>query len=107
MLRLCADEEPDDKSCGTQHFSIGPPNSEWFPEQIMAYIQVQYQVILDNERMLAVHYWRLGKAVEALRRTFSHGQWEQFLKKSKLHKSKVSRTGQSRGHLRQRKTSRA
>ena len=93
MRQLCTDEEPDDKSCTTQHFPIGPPNSEWFPEQIMAYIQVQYQVILDNECMLAVNYWRLGKATEALRKTFSHGQWEQFLKTAKLHKSKVSAPG--------------
>ncbi len=35
--------------------------------------QVQYQVILDNERALAVTYWRLGAALEALRNTFGHG----------------------------------
>ena len=57
----------------------------------MAYVQVQYQVILDSERGLAGNYWRLGKALDALRKTFGHGQWEQFFKTAKLDKLKVFR----------------
>jgi hypothetical protein len=91
MVKVSTCEEPDDK-CGTvPHFPLGLPTAEWFPEQIMAYAQVQYQVILDAERALAVNYWRLGKAMEALRKTFGHGHWEQFLKTSNLDKSKVFR----------------
>lgn len=91
MAHMPTSDESGHKSCTPQPFPLGPPSSEWFPEQLMAYVQVQHQVILDQERVLAINYWRLGKALEVLRKTFNHGQWGQFLKTSKIHKSKVSR----------------
>lgn len=91
MSEVSIGKAPDDKSCTTQLFPSGPPTLEWLPEQLMAYVQAQHQVILANECMLAVVYWRLGKALDALRKTFNHGQWEHFLKEASLHKSKVSR----------------
>ena len=43
-----------------QHLRTGCPNNEWSPEELHAYAQSQYQAILDDERKLAVKYWRLG-----------------------------------------------
>ncbi len=91
MPKVSIAEEPGDQSCKLPFLPLGTPNSEWFPEQIMAYVQIQYQLILDSEKALALHYWHLGKALEALRKSFGHGHWEQFLKTSRLDKSKVFR----------------
>jgi hypothetical protein len=83
--------EPDDKSCTPQLFPFGQPNPEWLPEQLIAFVLAQYRVILNSERVLSAEYWRFGTALEVLRTTFDHGQWEQFLKNSQIDKSKASR----------------
>jgi hypothetical protein len=83
---------PHAKSCTTQHYSLADyPTSEWLPEQLTAYAQAQNQSILDDEQKLAVRYWRLGLALNLLRKNFHHGQWEQFLGWSRIEKTKASR----------------
>jgi len=81
----------DDKSCTLQLFPEGLPTPEWLPEQLMAFAQAQHRVILNAERALAVEHWRLGKGLELLRSTFTYGEWEQFLKTSKIETSKACR----------------
>lgn len=83
--------EATERSCTAQLFPAGPPSGQWFPEQVLTYILVQHQVIVDSEHKLAVDYWRLGMALEVLRKTFNHGQWERFLKTSHLDKWRVFR----------------
>ena len=40
MSKVPTAEEPGDQSGKLPLFPLGPPSSEWFPEQIMAYVQV-------------------------------------------------------------------
>lgn len=80
-----------DKSCTTQYFPAGCPTGEWMPEELHAYAQSQHQAILDDEQKLAVKYWRLGQALNFLRKNFNHGQWEQLLKGMNIDKTKASR----------------
>ena len=77
--------------CTMQHLPTGCPNNEWAPEELHAYAQSQHQAILDDERMLAVKYWRLGVALNLLRKSFDHGQWERQLAELNIEKTKASR----------------
>ncbi len=79
------------KSCTTQHFPTGTPSQEWTPEQLHVYAQSQHQAILDDERTLALKYWRLGLALSLLRKNFNYGQWEQLLGTLGIEKTKASR----------------
>lgn len=80
-----------DKCCTPQHLPTGHPTAEWLPEELGAYAQAQHQAILDDERQLAVKYWRLGLALNLLRKNFDHGQWERLLHALNIEKSKASR----------------
>jgi hypothetical protein len=84
-------ESPPDESCTPQHFTTRCPTNEWLPEQLCTYAQAQHQAILDDERHLAVKYWRLGRALDLLRRSFNHGQWAQLLTQLDIEKTKASR----------------
>lgn len=86
------DEPHAVKRCTEQHLGRGQPSSEWLPEELMAYVRAQQQSIEDDEHRVAVKYWRMGRALNLLRRTFNHGQWEQFLRDVNLDKSKASRS---------------
>jgi hypothetical protein len=106
MPPLSTGEASADKRCTVQRFPVGPPSPEWSREQLLAYVEVQHQVILDNERLLALNYWRLGKALEVLRKTFGHGQWEQFLKGRISTSRRFPVPGPSPGRLTTRRISR-
>lgn len=86
------EHSPDDKRCTEQHFLNGTPTPEWLPEQLIAYVNALRTAIDDDERGLAIKYWRMGIALNLLRRSFNHGQWERFLSGVKLDKTKVSRS---------------
>ncbi len=85
------DKNLNDKSCTTQHFPTGYPTSEWTPQELGVYAQAQHHAILDDERKLAVKYWRLGLALNLLRKTFDHGQWSRLLDAINVEKTKASR----------------
>lgn len=80
-----------DKCCTPQHFPTGCPNVEWTAEQLQNYAQSQHQAICDDERALAVKYWRLGTALNLLRTDCRHGQWEQLLRTLGIDKTRASR----------------
>jgi len=84
-------ESSPDESCTPQHFTAGCPTHEGLPGQPCTYAQAQHQAILDEERELAVKCWRLGRALQLLRRSFNHGQWEQLLTQLDIEKTKASR----------------
>lgn len=86
------DQAPDDKRCTEQHFIQIEPTAEWLPEQLIAYVHAVQAAIEDDERGLATKYWRLGIALNLLRRSFNRGQWERFLIAAKLDKTKASRS---------------
>ena len=72
---------PIEKSCGSPQLLPGnEPNNEWLPEQLGTYAQTQYQQIVDGETHLTRPYWRLGHALGIAKKSFGHGQWEQYLK---------------------------
>jgi hypothetical protein len=80
-----------DKSCTPQHFTSGCPTNEWTPEQLSTYAQAQHEAILDGERHLTVAYWRLGMALNLLRRNYNYGQWARLLTALSIEKTKASR----------------
>lgn len=82
---------PNDKSCTTQHFPSGCPSPEWTPQELVAYALSQHEAILDDERGLAIKYWRLGVSLNLLRKNFDHGQWERQLKELNIEKTKACR----------------
>ena len=84
-------DPPDDKRCTEQHFQYGGPTAEWLPEQLIAYVHALKAAIDDDERGLAIKYWRMGIALNLLRRSFNRGHWERFLIGAKLDKTKASR----------------
>ena len=86
-----AEYHRDEECCTPQHFSMGYPNVEWTLEELTAYAQAQHHAIADDERKLAVKYWRLGLALNLLRGNFNHGQWERLLQDMQIEKTKASR----------------
>ncbi|MBW3597265.1 MAG: hypothetical protein KY475_08325 [Planctomycetes bacterium] len=85
------DEFANQECCTVQHLAAGRPSNEWTPEQLAAYAQVQHGAIIEGEQHLAVRYWRLGVAIELLRRNFTHGQWELVLARLQIEKTRASR----------------
>jgi hypothetical protein len=79
------------EGCSVQHIPTGQPSTEWTTEELSAYARAKHEAIRDSERLLAVNYWRLGQALNLLRRNFNSGQWERMLGDLKIHKSKASR----------------
>ena len=79
------------KGCGPQLCPSGSPRAEWAPDQLRDYSQSQYQAILEDERTLAVTYWRLGAALNLLRESSRHGQWQQFLGTLGIDKTRASK----------------
>ena len=83
---------PIEKSCGSPQLLPGSePNNEWLPEQLGIYAQAQYQQIVDNETYLSLPYWRLGHALEIAKKSFGHGQWEQYLKSLGIDPTRASK----------------
>lgn len=82
---------PRDKCCTPQHFPTGHPTIEWTPEELSAYAQAQHHGIMDDELKLSVKYWRLGLALNLLRKNFDRGQWERLLGEMNIEKTKASR----------------
>jgi len=74
-----------------QHFPTGTPTAEWTIEELTIYAQAQRDAIYEDERRGAVAYWRLGQALNMLRKNFHHGHWEKLLNDLQLEKSKASR----------------
>ena len=86
------EHSPNEKSCGEpQLLPSTEPNNEWFPEQLSTYAQTQYQQIIDNETYLSLPYWRLGHALEIAKKSFGHGQWEQYLKSLGIDPTRASK----------------
>ena len=82
----------DRKDCGRpQPLPSSEPNSEWLPEQLSTYAQTQYQQILDGETHLTRPYWRLGHTLEIAKKTFGHGQWEQYLQSLGIDPTRASK----------------
>ena len=83
---------PIEKSCGSPQLLPGnEPNNEWLPEQLGTYAQTQYQQIVDGETHLTRPYWRLGHALEIAKKSFGHGQWEQYLKSLGIDPTRASK----------------
>jgi hypothetical protein len=74
-----------------QHFRTGTPTAEWTIEELTIYAQAQCDQIQSEEHTMAVAHWRLGQALNMLRKNFHHGHWEKLLKDLRLEKSKASR----------------
>ena len=82
----------NEKSCGSPQLLPGnEPNNEWLPEQLGTYAQNQYQQIVDGETHLTRPYWRLGHALEIAKKSFGHGQWEQYLKSLGIDPTRASK----------------
>ena len=81
-----------EKSCGSpQLLPSNEPNNEWIPEQLGTYAQTQYQQIVDAETHLTRPYWHLGHALEIAKKSFGHGQWEQYLKSLGIDPTRASK----------------
>jgi hypothetical protein len=85
------ERQPDEKSCTVQHFVTGCPDVEWTIEELSVYAQAQHEALIEDEQKLTVRYWRLGVALNLLRRNFDRGQWERLLCNLRIEKTKASR----------------
>lgn len=81
----------DEKSFEPQLLPAGPPTAEWGVEQLGVYAQLQHRIIVDGETSLAAVYWRLGHALGLARKDFSRGQWQGYLKKLGIDKTRASK----------------
>jgi hypothetical protein len=79
------------KSCGPQPLPTGSPCAEWTTDELLDYSNAQNQAILDEERTLAVAYWRLGRALNLLREDCQYGQWAQLLERLGIDKTRASK----------------
>jgi hypothetical protein len=87
-----SEDVADKKSCGTpQPLLTNEPTSEWLPDQLSIYAQIQYQQIVDGETRLTQPYWRLGHALGLAKKTFDHGQWAQYLEHLGIDKTRASK----------------
>jgi hypothetical protein len=67
------------------------PCHVWDLQRLEDYTRTQYQAIETNERSIARSYWRLGIALNLIRKSFPHDQWEAGLQKLGIDKSRAAR----------------
>jgi hypothetical protein len=78
------------KSCEPQHLDDGP-NPGNSPDDLGEWASSYHEQIVEGERSLAALYWKLGKALELARKHFTRGQWEKYLAKWKIDKTRASK----------------
>ena len=79
------------RSCTPQLLLGDGPAGEWTLEQLQDYARSLHQAIVSEETSLSLKYWRLGTALNLLRKNFNHGQWQQLLVKLGIDKTRASR----------------
>jgi hypothetical protein len=67
------------------------PNNEWLPGQLATYAKEQYRQIIEGEKHLSRPYWRLGNALILAKKSFTHGQWIQYLEEQGIDPTRASK----------------
>ena len=62
------------KSCDPQHLSSMPSHG-WTMSALTSRAQEEYAAIKNQESCLAGLYWRLGQALDLIRKKFEYGSW--------------------------------
>ena len=79
------------KSCGPQLFDKTLPAHDWPLEELTEFAQREYRKIVDDEKTLALAYWRLGNALTVARKQLGRGRWGHFLKSLPIDKTRSSK----------------
>jgi len=87
-----SDDTNDLKPCGPPRtLPASEPTTEWLPEQLSLYAQIQYRRIVEEETRLTRPYWRLGHALELAKRSFGYGQWAKYLEQLGIDPTRASK----------------
>ena len=79
------------RSCGPQPLVDEFPTGDWCAEQLTEYATQQHEFIEAEEVSLAPRYWRLGLALNLVRKQIPHGEWKSFMKSLGIEKTRASK----------------
>ena len=79
------------ESCGPQLIEAEIPSRAWGLDRLSAAAVDEYQRLLNDERFLTPHYWRLGRLLGLARKEFQHGQWGAYLNELGIDKTRAAK----------------
>jgi hypothetical protein len=79
------------QSCDPQLIDTDLPSRSWGLDRLSAAAVDAYRRLLNDERFLTSHYWRLGHLLTLARKEFHRGQWGAYLKQLGIDKTRAAK----------------